>query len=66
MRMFHVDACALKTQNRRSRHTSFESLYNLDSKDKNRLHIIFRSLCSTARFLPSVDLGKQSSDSLKI
>ena len=64
--MFDVDARALKTLNRRSRHTSFESLYNLDSKKKKRLHIIFRSLWSGARFVPSVDLGKQWSDSSKI
>ena len=61
MQMFHVDARALKTPNRTSRHTSFESLYNLDSKKKKRLHIISRSLRSTAQILPLVDLHKKSS-----
>ena len=66
MQMFHVDARALNIPNRTSRHTSFECLYNLDSKKTKRLHIIFRSLWFGARFVPSVDLGKQCSDSSKI
>ena len=59
--MFDVDARALKTLNHRSRHTSSESLYNVDSKNKKRLHIISRSLRSTAQILPLVDLHKKSS-----
>ena len=49
----HVKARPLKSFKHRSSCTSFDSLYNVESKNKKRLHIIFRSLWSTDSFVPS-------------